>query len=73
MEKSSAKAILGFAIGAAAGVALGILFAPDRGSETRKKIKNKAVDLKDDIVESVSEKIDDLKKHFSHTKADATS
>lgn len=73
MKESTAKAILGFAIGAAAGVAMGLLFAPDKGSETRKKIQNKAVHLKDDIVETVSEKLDDLKKHFSHAKADMNS
>jgi len=70
MNKSTAKTVLGFAIGAAAGVALGILFAPDKGSETRKKIKNKAVNLKDDFVHSVNEKIDDLKEHFSHAQKD---
>ena len=35
--------------GATIGVALGVLFAPDKGSELRKKIMNNATDLADEI------------------------
>ena len=35
---STGKVMLGILAGLAAGEALGILFAPDKGSETRKKI-----------------------------------
>ena len=38
---SNTKAVLGFVAGAAVGALVGILFAPDSGSNTRKKISSK--------------------------------
>ncbi|MDG2431729.1 YtxH domain-containing protein [Flavobacterium sp.] len=62
------KTIIGILGGLAAGALLGILFAPDKGSNTRKKIKRKsskyATDAKDkagDVLESLSQKYDNLK------------
>ena len=37
--------VAGFLAGVAAGAVLGILFAPDKGSETRKAISQKSTDL----------------------------
>ena len=48
-----ANTLLGLAAGSAIGVGLGILFAPDKGKNTRKKIKN-----------SVSDKVDELKEQL---------
>lgn len=39
--------VLGFIVGAAAGLAAGILLAPESGQETRRTIAKKATDLKD--------------------------
>ncbi len=61
MKDSTGKLILGFLIGAAAGAAAGILFAPDKGSATRKKIVKKAKEAGDTVKETVSEQMDDLK------------
>jgi gas vesicle protein len=61
MKDSTGKMILGFLIGAAAGAAAGILFAPDKGSATRKKIAKKAKEAGDTVKETVSEQMDDLK------------
>ncbi len=65
---SAGKLLTGILIGAAAGAVLGILFAPDKGSETRKKIAQKGGDLKDtirnkfnELGEAISEKYDSIR------------
>ncbi len=62
MSKSSVSAVLGFLAGAAAGAAIGVLFAPDKGTSTRKKIKSQAQKVSDEMKENFSHKIDDLNK-----------
>jgi gas vesicle protein len=42
---STSKLLLGFLVGAAVGGALGILLAPEKGSETRRKIKERGADI----------------------------
>ena len=62
---SSGKIIVGILAGLAVGATLGILFAPDKGSETRKKISQKSGEL----TGNVKEKIVNL-FHSSHKKTD---
>lgn len=54
MNKYS-KIGLAFLAGAAAGVIAGILLAPDKGSETRKKMLDKAREFSDIVKEKATE------------------
>ncbi|WP_317896753.1 YtxH domain-containing protein [Aurantibacillus circumpalustris] len=59
------KIIGGVIIGLAAGAALGILLAPDKGSETRKKINTGAKELADNLKDKVMEGVDSIKQKFN--------
>lgn len=59
---SSGKVLIGLVAGVAAGAALGILFAPEKGSMTRKQICKKGEDLYDDL----KTKFDDLLSKATH-------
>ena len=53
----------GLLLGAAAGAVLGILYAPDKGSETRRKIRTKYRNIADDLhdtFEEIREGYDDI-------------
>lgn len=72
---NSTKILLGFVAGAAIGGALGLLLAPDKGSETRRRIVEKGADIGDSIVdfgETVKDKfndvVDGVKGSFNKTK-----
>lgn len=60
---SNTNTLLGVLTGAAIGATLGILFAPDKGKNTRRRIANEAIAVKDNIVESAS----DLKDKIADT------
>jgi gas vesicle protein len=49
------KIITAAAIGAAAGSVLGVLFAPDKGSDTRKKIQGKSKQLADGVKTTIAQ------------------
>jgi gas vesicle protein len=51
---SQGKIILGVAAGAVAGAILGLLFAPEKGTDTRKKIVHKGEEYVDDLKEKVN-------------------
>jgi gas vesicle protein len=58
--KNSSKSIIALFAGLAAGVALGILFAPEKGSETRDKLADSLKDLGDSLKEKASLELDNL-------------
>ena len=60
MKKSTAGIIIGFLAGAAAGAMAGILFAPDKGANTRKKLRGMAEGLSDELREKFEDFLDEL-------------
>ncbi|GGI57814.1 YtxH domain-containing protein [Winogradskyella haliclonae] len=49
-------------LGALIGTGIGILIAPEKGSDTRAKLKKEGKDIKDQIVEDFKEVKDDVSK-----------
>jgi len=69
---SSGKVFLGVLAGLAAGALLGILFAPEKGSVTRKKISKKGEDYADILKEKFDEFLDGMKEKFEEAKEDVS-
>lgn len=71
--KDSGKVVTALLAGLAAGAVLGILFAPDKGSETRDKLNESLSDLGEAIKDRAEEQFDQLNefkdKVFSVLKA----
>jgi gas vesicle protein len=67
------KVILGVLGGLAAGAILGILFAPEKGDKTRKKIKNKGIDYADGLKYQYGETSNSLSKKYDSLKKEGKS
>jgi gas vesicle protein len=65
---SSGKVLLGVLAGVAAGALLGVLFAPDKGWNTRKRISKKADDYMDGLREKFEEFLDTLSVKVEEVK-----
>lgn len=65
---NTGKLIGTLVLGAAIGAALGILFAPAKGSETRKKITGKSDDLADAMKDKFNDFLEDIKKEATAAK-----
>ncbi len=68
---STTKILLGFLAGTVAGAAIGILFAPDKGSETRRKIVDESQDLADNLKGKFNNLVDGVKEKFSSVRSEA--
>jgi len=58
------KVLLGVLAGAVAGTVIGILYAPEKGSTTRRKFSRKSYDYTDELEEKFNELIDNITEQF---------
>lgn len=69
---SSGKILIGALAGLATGLTLGILFAPDKGSKTRKKISSKTEDMAGDLKDKFNQFVEGVTNQFSTAKEKAS-
>lgn len=65
------ESLLGFIAGAAIGALAGILYAPDKGEETRKKLMEAASDGYDKAREEFDELAHDARVRYRYTRIEA--
>ena len=64
----TANVLLGLAAGTAIGVGLGILFAPDKGKNTREKIKDSVSDKAEKLKEQLEKLTENVKEKSAELK-----
>lgn len=67
---NNTNSVLALLLGAAIGAGVGILFAPDKGSKTREKIKDGFDDAKDNLKHKFEDVTHQLRKKFEGSKND---
>ena len=63
--------IVGVLGGLAVGALLGVLFAPDKGSNTRRKIAEKGTDLKDNLKGNFNDFVVSIEDQYSNFTSNA--
>ncbi len=66
------NAVLGFIAGLSIGALFGVLYAPQKGSTTRKRIARKGAEYGDELKDKFSESVEGIKDTYTSTKKDAT-
>ena len=69
---NSGKVILGALAGLAAGALIGVLFAPDKGSESRNKIVKKGEDYLDSVKQKFNSLLDTISGKYNGGKVEVT-
>jgi gas vesicle protein len=69
---STGKVLLGVLAGVAAGALVGILFAPAKGSRTRRRILKKGEYYADGLKDKFSECCDSISEKFEHVKEEVS-
>lgn len=65
---NSGKILLGVLAGVAAGALIGVLFAPDKGWNTRKRISKKVDEYKDGLRDKFNEFLDTITEKMEEAK-----
>jgi len=65
---NAGKILLGVVAGVAAGALLGVLFAPEKGSVTRRKIVEKKDDMTEDLKDKFNDFLDTISEKFEVVK-----
>lgn len=65
---NAGKVLLGWMIALGTGAVLGVLFAPDKGSVTRKKLLKQGTRYMDTLENAAGEYVDTLEKTFESAK-----
>jgi len=68
---SKVNVVIGALAGFAIGALLGVLFAPDKGPETRKKIAKKSKDTSDSLKNKFNEFVDKMTEQFEKVKEES--
>lgn len=69
---STGKVLLGVLAGAATGALLGVLFAPHKGTVTRKKIARTTGSYADGVKDKINELLEDITEKFEKVKEDVS-
>jgi gas vesicle protein len=67
---SNTKIILGMLAAAAAGAAFGVLVAPEKGTELRKKLKTRFDEVLDDVAELLALGKEEIKDLYKEARED---
>lgn len=67
----SSNTILGLLSGVAVGAAIGILLAPDKGTNTRKKLSEKSNDTKKTIINSFKDILESISQSYDSIESKA--
>lgn len=68
---NAGKMILSIAVGVAAGAVIGLLLAPDKGTETRRKISERSNEYADGLKTKFNDFIENMMDKFDSVKSEA--